>query len=32
MFHGCGGMGILDEVFTGDCGQAFTCGHAPPRD
>jgi hypothetical protein len=32
MFHGCGGMGILDEVFTGDCSQAFTCGHRPPRD
>jgi hypothetical protein len=32
MFHGCADMGILSEVFTGDCSQAFPCGHAPPRD
>jgi hypothetical protein len=32
MFHGCGELGVLNEVFTGDCRQQFKCGHAPPRD
>ena len=31
MFHGCSNLGIVDEVFTGDCSQQFTCGHPPSR-